>query len=199
MPEDLVPGDVEQYTKGRLSQTDPETVRALNAALAKVRSFCGWHVSPVRTETIILDRPEYNYPTLILPTLKVVELTSITVDGVAIDLSNVRMSREAPGVLAQKNNQPWGGYRWDNGLGLVHVTLDHGFTAAEAEDFRGEVLRLIDVASLAVGTGADGPLEEKQVDDVTYRWSRVPDRLVDSIARNPMDSSALYGYQLLAL
>lgn len=200
MAEDLLPDDVESYTGGRLSADSDETQRALNAALARARRFCGWHVSPVKTETIILDRPSSS-SLLILPTLKIVTVNSITVDGNAVDLANVRTSSEAPGVLSTKDGfTPWGGWHfWDSGLGRVSVNVSHGYTAEEAADFRDAVLQLIDISTLAIGTGGSGPLEEKQVDDVTYRWSRIPDRLVDSIARNPMDASILYQYRLLPI
>lgn len=189
MAEDLTTADVEQFTKGRLSQTDPGTVRALNAALVRVRRYCGWHVSPVRGETLTLDRP--CSPLLILPTLKVVTLTSITVDGVDVDLTDVMLSGEAPGVLATRSNS-WGGYWTDSGFGVVEIELEHGFTAAEAEDWREAVLSLIDQASMNVGTGRTGPLISKRVDDVDYHWSGLPREVEDA----PLDKSILSKYRL---
>lgn len=200
MSESLTPGDVQQATQGRLLQSDPETQRILDATLAKARRFCGWHVSPVRQDTVILDYPTRN--TLILPTLKVVSLDAISVDGVAVDLNNVRRSREAPGVIGTKDGRPWGTYLpcADPGYGAISVTFTHGFTAAEAADFRDAVLRAIDTASMQVGAGGDGPLEEIKVDDVSYRWPRTgPDRVINSIARNPLDTSTLYQYRILAI
>lgn len=194
MPEDLVPGDVEQYTRGRLSQTDPETVRALNAALARVRRYCGWHVSPVRTETITVDRPMRNHPFLVLPTLKIVALNSITIDGVVIDMTNVRVSADTPGVLSLNNWNPWGGWHWDSGFGLVSVNLEHGYTAAEVEDFRDGVLSLVDRATLTVSTGAAGPLIEKEVDDVRYRWGT--GSVESAVGTAPLDTSIISKYRL---
>jgi hypothetical protein len=194
VPEDLVPGDVEQYTRGRLSQTDPETVRALDAALARVRRYCGWHVSPVRTETIRVDRPPSTHPILVLPTLNIVTLNSITIDSIPVDLANVKVSVEAPGVLSMKNWEPWGGARWDSGFGLVEITLKHGYTAAEAPDFRDAVLSLVDRATLTVNSGGAGPLIEKEVDDVRYRWGTGS---VDSaVGAAPLDSSIISKYKL---
>jgi len=199
MPEDLVPGDVEQYTRGALLQTDPETVRALNAALARVRRYCGWHVSPVRTETVTMDRPPCNSQFLILPTLKIVNPStiSITVDGVAVDPANIRASSDAPGVLSLRNLDPWGGYRWDSGFGLVEVTFTHGFTAIEAEDFRGAVLDLIYKAQQAISSGGAGPLVEKEVDDVRYKWASVS-AAVESTT-TPLDKSILDKYRILPI
>lgn len=201
MAEIMVPGDVEAYTQGRLNQSNPETQRALDAALAKARRYCGWHVSPVRQDTIIMDRPQWTI--LVLPTLHIVSVDSVTIDGVPVPLDNVRMSREAPGILATKDSRPWGGYPLlrDPGYGAMSVTITHGYTAAEAADFREAVLRTIDTANLQVGTGVDGPVEEIKVDDVGLSMPRRggPDRLADTIARNPMDTSTLYQYRILAI
>lgn len=193
MPEILTPADVEAYTKGRLDASDPETQRGLNAALARVRRFCGWHVSPVETHTIYMDVPCSSM--LVLPTLKIVSIDSITVDGTAIDVSTVHASREAPGVIERKDRSPWS--KLDtSGLGQIEVELTHGFTAVEAADFREVVLQLCDIASISVGTGGSGPLMEKTVDDVTYRWSGMVDRSW-GIAKNPMMESVLYQFRLL--
>jgi len=193
MAEDLLPADVEQYTKGRLQATDPETQRALDEALARIRRFCGWHVSPVREETLVVDRP--NSHLLFLPTLKIVSLTSVEVDGEPVDVNDIRFSHNGPGTLAFKDNRNWSS-TYDNGFGQVEVTLRHGFSAAEAADFRGEVLRLIDSATISIGTGGQGPLMEKTVDDVTYRWSGMVDRSW-GIAKNPLNESVLYQYRIL--
>jgi hypothetical protein len=67
----------------------------------------------------------------------------------------------------------------------------HGYTAAEAEDFRGAVLAMVDQASLAVGTGASGSVVSKTVDDVSLSWS-------GAVAAAPIDKAALDAYRLLA-
>lgn len=199
MPEELVPGDVEQYTNGRLAQDDPETVRALAAALARVRRWCGWHVSPVITETVYIDRPDGSM--LVLPTLKIVSLGSVTVNGTAVDLSNVKYSREAPGVIQRNDLRPWADNFSLSPLGAIAVAVTHGFTAIEAADFREAVLQLLDLSTLAAGSGGDGPLTEKKVDDVTYQWAGARgagiDRLPGALAKNPMNESILYQYRLL--
>lgn len=199
MAENLTPADVEQYTNGRLLASDPETERALNAALARVRRWCGWNVSPVITETAYIDRPDYSM--LVLPTMKIVSLNTITVDGVAFDVSGVVYSREAPGIVQRKDLRPWGNYLNNSGLGQIAVNYTHGYTALEAEDFREAVLQLIDQATLNVGTGGDGSLTEKKVDDVTYQWSGSRgagiDRLPGALAKNPMNESILYQFRLL--
>jgi hypothetical protein len=108
MAEELTPADVEAYTQGRLSASDPETLRALNAALTRARRYCGWHVSPVRQDVAVLDRPSWIgiWNELALPTLKVVSLDGIEIDGVAMDLANVRESKEAPASSPRRTDVP---------------------------------------------------------------------------------------------
>jgi hypothetical protein len=187
MPEALVPGDVEQYTAGRLSQSDPETVRFLDAALTRVRRYCGWHVSPVRTETIIIDGSGTSL--LVLPTLKIVELISVTEDDVALDPAiDVKISAAAGGVIAKTQ---W--RRWCPGFSNIEVELSHGYTAAEAGDFREAVLSLIDDATMQVGTGRTGPLVGKRVDDVEYSWAG---KFAQTIEQSILDTSILSKFRL---
>lgn len=196
MAEDLEPADVEAYTNGRLSASDPETARALAAALARVRRFCGWHVTPVlESDVITLDGSGNSW--LALPTLKVVALNTITEQdrtglAVAVDPVNIQLSAESPGLIRKKLGRAWT-YGWST----IVVDFDHGYTADEAPDFRDIVLKLVDQASLNVGTGGQGPLTQKRVDDVIYRWSAVVDRLFGGFAKDPLSESVLYQYRLL--
>lgn len=195
MPEDLTPGDVEQYTQGRILESDPEAVRALDAALAKARRWCGWHVTPVRTDTFTVYGE--GHPEVFVPTLAPIQLLSIVETDDqgnvnTIDLTTIRLDRTAPGIIRKLH----GHWLYDS---EIVIELVHGFQAVDAADFREAVLQMIDTASYDADLGGNGPLEEKQVDDVTYRWMRVPDRLLDAIARNPMDASALYGYRIIPI
>lgn len=182
MAENLTAADVSAYTKGRLSEEDDEVVRALNEALARARRYCGWHVSPIRSETLMLNG-DGGYE-LFLPTLKIGAITEITIDGEPIDLSTVKRDAEAPGVLIR--------YCWPCGFSNITVTLTHGYTATEAQDWRGAVLRMIDQASQSVGQQSISPMTQKKVDDVEYHWS-------DRVQYTSLDATALSQYRLLAL
>lgn len=186
MAEDLEPADVAAYTEGRLSASDAGTQRALDAALARVRRWCGWHVTPVRPQAFTMHGSAHGY--LVVPTLKLASVVSVTADGETVDLSDVEEYTGEPGVLYRKNGH-WCADR-------VEIEVTHGFTAAEAADFREAVLQLIDSTTLSIGTGANGPLTGKTVDDVEYRWSGITDRSW-GIAKNPMNESVLYQFRLL--
>ncbi|WPH57638.1 hypothetical protein [Mycobacterium phage WXIN] len=185
MAEDLTPADVEAYTQGRLLASDPETARLLAASLDRVRRFCGWHVSPVQSNTESLDGE--GWPYFVLPTRKVVDIVSITEDGNAVDLTTVRQKTDEPGVI-YKRDAYW--------CGEIEIEYTHGYTADEAAAFRDEVLALIERTEMQQGTGAAGPLTGIEVDDVNMRWSGVMDRSW-GIAKNPLNESVLYKYRIL--
>jgi hypothetical protein len=156
LAEDLTTEDLAAYTKGRLAADDPETQRALDAALARVRGHCYWHVSPVRTDTLTVRGGGFSDITL--PTLNVVEVISITEDGYALDLDSVTIWRN---TLTKKS----GCWR-----GIVDVTLEHGYTAAEAADWRAVVLEIAAQDALNAGEYGSGPVVHFEVDDVVTKW-----------------------------
>lgn len=164
---ELTAADVSAYTQGRLSATDPETTRALNAALKAVRTYCGWNVTPVISETMLVDGTGCS--DIILPTLYIQSITSITDNNTAVDLTTIDWNNTEPGVLHRNDYTTW-----TPGLGKVVVELEHGYD--DAWDFQQAVLEFVDRTSAQVGTvvGNSGPMTSKRVDDVTYEWGRSP-------------------------
>jgi hypothetical protein len=169
----LIPDDVQSYTQGRLLASDPETQRALNAAIAALQHYCGWHVSPVIQETVTLDGTGQN--DLWLPTLKIVSIDSITAydpgDGSTTtidttDPTQFSKSSEAPGFIYRGRWQ-----RWPWGHGNITVEYTHGYD--DAYDWQGAVLELVDRMTSQVGmvAGNSGPVVGKKVDDVEVRWA----------------------------
>jgi hypothetical protein len=172
MPE-LDVSDVESFSGGRLSASDPEVERMLNAALRAARRYCGWPVNPVVTgDTVVIDGPGSRI--LNLPTRKVVELTSLTEDDVVVDLSTVRWSAGGPpGILerpvsVRKKSNGW----WTCYYQGVEVVMTHGYDDDEAADWRYAVLSMVDQMGQVLFAGR-GELDmvSKKVDDVTYRWA----------------------------
>lgn len=164
LDDDLTADDVAQYTKGRLSADDPETQRMLDAALAAARRDVGWRVSPpVLDDTVILDGPGSRI--LRLPTQKLNELTSITEDGIALDLDELRWSAtDGHEVHVRKRNHT----SWSCYYRSIEVVMDHGYTAEEAGPWRQGILAMVDEMSTTGRSDAD--LSAKSVDDVSYSW-----------------------------
>lgn len=168
---ELDASDAVAFTNGRLKDND-ETQRMVDAALAATRRDVGWHVSPVKIgDTVTLDGPCSRI--LVLPTRKLVELVSITEDGIELDLSDVTVSGEPDTVVRLRKNDH---SRWRGGYQSISVELDHGYTEAEAADWRHAVLTLVDQMSRMPTFGAQGrpdaDLVMKKVDDVQLQWGQ---------------------------
>lgn len=148
----LTPAAVQQYTGGRLSEDAPETERLLGSAVAAARRWCGWHVSPMLVGHVVkLDGRGGRM--LRLPTLQLVNLTSVVEDGVTLDVSSLYVS--SLGMVEKKSGAPW-----STRFGAITVTMDHGFD--DAPDFDSAVLSLVNRESLAPAGGrpsAVGPFK----------------------------------------
>lgn len=128
---------VETFTRGRLNRDDEETQRQLDAALAAARAYCGWHVSPVLVDQeITLDGPTTSH-LLVLPTLKMTELSEVNEDEVEIELTDLNWS--ARGLIQKKS-----GHWWSQDFGSIVVIFSHGYTSANAPDFESVVLGAIE-------------------------------------------------------
>lgn len=106
------------------------------ADLAAVRRYCGWHVCPVlEGDTVTLDGP--GSALLVLPTLRMSELTTVVEDGVELDLSTLAWSRR--GLVRKKS-----GALWSCEFGAITVTFTHGYTEEEAADWARTVQQVAD-------------------------------------------------------
>lgn len=168
---ELDPSDVEAFTGGRLSDTDDQTELLLAAALAAARRYCGWHVSPVRTDDeVVVDGP--GGTVLALPTRALIDVTEVVENGVTINTSNLDVSKTKGTV------EKYPRARWTSRNGAITVTMTHGYTEEQAADWRLAVLSLTDSMAQSTNSlrgGAD--VVRKKIDDVEYQWS---DRIIST-------------------
>jgi hypothetical protein len=169
MPE-LTTDDVVAFTSGRL-EDGAEVQRMLDVALSAARRYAGWHVSPVRVDDeVIIDGPASR--ALLLPTKKLVELTEVVEDGSILALTGLRWTVAADYVVrVRKRSNAF----WTGEYASISVTMTHGYTEAEAADWRHAVLSMVDQISLVPVGGqvarSSSDLVRKQVDDVEYQWA----------------------------
>lgn len=124
---------VQAFTQGRLDQDDAETDRQLDAAVAAARAYCGWHVTPVLVDQeVTLDGPGTHL--LVLPTLKLTELSEVNEDEVEIELTDLNWSVRG---LIQKKSGHW----WSQMFGSIVVIFSHGY--ASAPDFESAIFSAI--------------------------------------------------------
>lgn len=190
--------DVEDFTSGRLSRTDPEVARMLEVALVTARQYCGWAVTPViADDAVTLDGPDSRI--LMLPTRKLVTLTSISENGTPLSLASVSVTPGGPPGVSSRpaavrkeasGRSGWWGSRYQS----IDVVMTHGYTEAEAADWRYAVLSMVDEMSQIQMPG-ELDLISKKVDDVTYRWA---DRYSSAVQTALYSSSSVFNSYRLA-
>lgn len=87
------------------------------AATQAIRDYCGWHVAPVITDTLILDGTGTD--TVLLPSRRVVAVDSVKLDGILLEATAFEWS--ADGLLRRKHGS------WPESYRSLEVTLQHGF------------------------------------------------------------------------
>lgn len=109
----------------------------IQAATDTVRRYCGWHVTPEHSETLVLDGPGSDV--VQLPSKHVVSVDEVLVDGNAVEVDWSKA-----GLLTRKD-----GGCWPSRFGSISVTLTHGF--AMAGDIQGIVTGIAQRAAMNPG------------------------------------------------
>jgi len=157
---ELAPADLPAAVRARFAD-DTAAQAAINEVLAAARRYCGWHVSPVQVDQVFeLDGPGGHV--LSLPTLSLNAVASVTELGVAVDVTMLDRSRRK-GTLTKQFG------RWTGRDGAITATVTHGYTEAEASDWRRGVIAVVDARSQPM-LRDDSGLKRKHVDDVEYEW-----------------------------
>lgn len=159
--------DLSSATMARFGNDNDVAQAALDAVLVAARHHCRWHVSPVRSDDeITLDGPSVSV--LDLPTRKLNDLTSVVELGASLDVTKLDWATDGPhGAPVRKQS----GACWSNRYRSIVVTMDHGFTEAEAADWRRAIVSMVDsISYLYVGSGGNAGLKVKKVDDIQYEW-----------------------------
>lgn len=145
----------------------------LDAANQAVRSYCGWHVAPVITETVRLDGDGRH--TLLLPTGRLLRVDAVTNDGVdVLDL----VDPSTKGMLEIR------GRRWSDRLGGIVVTITHGHD--QAPDLAGVIAT---AAARGATTGLNAGIAQQAVGPASVRY-------VDSIPLLQSEKDILDPYRI---
>ena len=101
------------------------------AACGRVRSLCGWHIAPQVTETITVNGS--GTPLLMLPTMHLVAVTDVTIDGYVVD--NPRPKVNGVVLLSYLPNSPVDPQftTWGDGWGDITLTITHGYPVCPDE------------------------------------------------------------------
>jgi len=151
---------------------EPTDQDRLLQAEAVVRNYCGWHIAPVRTDTVSLLWPQED-TAVVLPTLRLVAVTGV-VDSDGNTLDPGFYSSTTQGVLVRT-------YAWSPllyGWGYMTVTFTHGYTEVPA-DVTAAVVNLakrLRGGSTALLSKTIGPFSESYTPDLLGLDRSVLDR-----------------------
>lgn len=149
---DSIPGiiTVEQFNSmtGNRWASDSRIESAIASASASIRAYCGWHVAPSLTCTMVLDGERGD---IWLPTCALTAVSSVEFDGVEQTVAGFnhrgRVRTQAP--------QP-------RGLGNVEVTYTAGYDLASMPDLadvvKGRVIAAIALTSYGISQETAGSL-----------------------------------------
>lgn len=159
---ELAPADLPAELQARLGDATAQQ-KAIDVALADARRYCGWHVSPVRTETVTVDGSGGRV--LSLPTLKLLGLVSLTECGIPHDVTRLDWSRI--GVVRKPL-----ALRWTSRYSSIEAGMQHGFTEDEAAGWRAAIIDLIVMNADETDSVRDDPaLIRKKIDDTDLQWT----------------------------
>lgn len=129
---------------------DGDPARLIAAATQQVRSYCGWHIAPEVTSTVMV---EGSGAALLLPTLHLTGITSISRDGATVDVADLKWKPN--GIVTGRHF-----------CGDYEVTFTHGYATTPDDIGRLIAATVVDgteglrrLASLS-----RGPFSESYVD-----------------------------------
>ncbi|WP_156674060.1 hypothetical protein [Nocardia terpenica] len=156
---------------------------AVAVANALVRDWCGWHIAPTVTETLVLNRP--GTAVLMLPTLHLLDVHTVTENGHPVDLERVRWS--GSGYL--RRDTPW-----TDGEGGVGVGITHGWPdppPVVAAVVLGIAKRAEDTPATAIRARTAGPFSET--------LTTHSDGSIGGITLTPTERDLLAVYRIVAI
>lgn len=181
------PAALADYTRGAVTVSDPRATALLDAASASVRRYCGWHVAPVVTETLVLDGT--GGPLVDLPSMRVEEIIALTErwpDGLEHEWSRQEIADlewSRLGTLRRRRGV------WTSRYQGVRITLRHGFESAA--DLSQTVLQVAAMA-LASPTG----VTHEQAGGVSVSYGTTASGVAGGLALLERDLMALTPYMI---
>lgn len=152
---------VQALSGGMLLADSADSAASVRRIVGWVRRYCGWHVVGERTETLTVDGTGGR--TVHLPTLRVVDIAEVSEDtwsGAEV-VNTVRSSPDdyswsVHGIVEKRSGN------WTCERRGVHVTLTHGFEAAD------ELLGVVVAAAVRHVSSPDGNALAR-VGDISYQ------------------------------
>lgn len=176
----VTPAEFEAGTGGAIKASDPRVLPLLSAASTAVRRWCGWHIAPVVTEELVLDSPGGSL--IVLPTMRLLEVTALTVGGVVFDVESLEWS--ANGEVRTRDRRGW-----PEGFRNMSATIRHGFESAPD---------VAQVVQQVVANAVTSPLgaTREQAGQVSIQWAQTAPGVAGGLSLLGRDLDVLAAYRL---
>lgn len=151
-PPIMTAADIAAASGGKISPTDTRLPRLIEGATQAIRLMCGWHITPVITETMVLDGT--GGPVMQVPSGRILKVDRVRVEGAPreFDWSQAGMIELRDGCFPSRFRS-------------VEVTLTHGHAYAP------DVAAIVTQAILGAAASPMGATRE-QAGQVAISWSR---------------------------
>lgn len=173
----LTPLEFSAGTGGKIAASDPRLPAMLEGATSAIRNYCGWHVAPLVTEPMVLDGPGGQL--LTLPTLRLAAVTSLSIAGEAVDLTDLEWSA---------SGEVWRSC-WPKRFRSVEITVSHGFDSAPD---------LVQVVQQVVANAITSPLgaTREQAGPFAVSWATTAPGVSGGLSLLQRDLATLTLYRL---
>lgn len=173
----LTPVEFAAATNGKIREDDPRVAPLLAGASQAIRRYCGWHIGPVVSEPLTLDGPGGDV--LVLPTLRLVNVESLTVLGESVEVADLEWS--ANGEVRRAC--------WPTRWRSVVIGISHGFD--DYADVK-QVLQQV------VGNAISSPLgaTSEQAGQLAVSWSTTAPGVSGGLSLLDRDLAVLNMYRL---
>jgi hypothetical protein len=181
-PPIVTAAEVSTATKGQVAANDPRLGLLIKGASAGVRRYCGWHVTPNLSETLVMDGSGGDVQTL--KTLHLTAVASVTEKGRTAPLvEDVDFEWSELGSLRRLN-----GF-WTFAYRGVTATITHGFD--DADDVKQVVIQVVTVA-LSSPLGAT----REQAGALSVSWATTAPGVAGGMALLQRDLAVLDRYRI---
>lgn len=184
IPDFATADELEAFTKGQVDSTDERVQDAIKAVTLSIRREAGWHIGPVVTDhTLTLDGP--GGTKLNLPTMKLLDLKSITELGTALVLDDDSHDWSELGLVEKRN-----GTRWTNRYRKIVAVMDHGF-----EDISD--LKFLTLSLTARGLSSPFGATREQAGSMSIQWATPQSGVAGGIVPTSVEMSIVDKYRLV--
>lgn len=184
VPDFATAADVENFTKGQIESTDPRVSDALKAVTSSIRKEAGWHIGPVvEAHSVTLDGPGGRI--LHLPTLKLLNLVSVTELGTAVDLAGDSHDWSELGLVEKRD-----GTYWTDRFRKIVAVMDHGYE---------DIADLKFLALSLVSRGLSSPLgaTREQAGSMSIQWATPTPGVAGGLVPLPSELRIMDRYRLV--